>query len=560
MHYWVVVENAAMKSNKFSRTAIWGMLIIGLIYFSLMIFPNLTGAQDWNMLSIFEKDEFAQYKHVLRMLTPGDTLFETLRRFVVYLHYDYGYPFYIFSAIMLLPYRLMAGAGWPQNSATIMLILRQMVSVLPVIISVALMVDLQTERKSTAKILGLFLFLLALPAAALNNLWWHPDSLSILLIVLIFYFLRKDDFLFRRYFYFAAILCGIGVSVKFAGVFFVLAVPAYIIWGWKDQKLDFRGAFRVAFSFLAVMALALVVSNPLLLIPQTRTEILARQQQLIFQTRAGYYTQYADWNLTQEKIKTIIWPYYGQWFTLLLMLAGLIQGMRSSRYRFINVMILAFSIPYFWAVGGSTVRPLYYLPMAIPFASGLVHLFPERIHHGTLKGTSDTKNTEKLFVLLVRKLRVFVMLPLLIIAVQFGLNLRQDAQIYTDILYREERSESIAFYHEVEARLTELGLADEYLVIYRDLTAYVPPKPNYDVLMKWKLATYDYINENQPDILLLEMNYVLEFIKPDAVENAVDPDQMRAWQKFYGDAYADEVPGYRIFYQNEYALALIREE
>ena len=177
MHYWVVVENAAMKSNKFSRTAIWGMLIIGLIYFSLMIFPNLTGAQDWNMLSIFEKDEFAQYKHVLRMLTPGDTLFETLRRFVVYLHYDYGYPFYIFSAIMLLPYRLMAGAGWPQNSATIMLILRQMVSVLPVIISVALMVDLQTERKSTAKILGLFLFLLALPAAALNNLWWHPDSL-----------------------------------------------------------------------------------------------------------------------------------------------------------------------------------------------------------------------------------------------------------------------------------------------------------------------------------------------------------------------------------------------
>ena len=101
-----------MVQNKFPRIAIWGMFIIGLVYFSLMIFPNLTGAQDWNMLSIFEKDEFAQYQHVLRMLSPGDTIFETLRRFVVYLHYDYGYPFYLFSALMLLPYRIIVGAAW----------------------------------------------------------------------------------------------------------------------------------------------------------------------------------------------------------------------------------------------------------------------------------------------------------------------------------------------------------------------------------------------------------------------------------------------------------------
>ncbi|MBT3389364.1 MAG: hypothetical protein HN413_03055 [Chloroflexi bacterium] len=545
-----------MVQNKFPRIAIWGMFIIGLVYFSLMIFPNLTGAQDWNMLSIFEKDEFAQYQHVLRMLSPGDTIFETLRRFVVYLHYDYGYPFYLFSALMLLPYRIIVGAAWGQDSATIMLILRQMVSVLPMIFSVALMVDMQTERKSTAKILGLFAFLLAFPAAVLNNLWWHPDSLSILLIVLTFYFLRRDDFRFRRYFYLAAVLCGMGVSVKFAGAFFALAVPLYILWGLKDQKLELRRALWAAFFFVAVMALGLVISNPLLLIPQTRAEILARQQQLIFQTRSGYYTQYADWNLTKEKIQRIIWPYYGQWFTLLLMLAGLIQGVRSPRYRFINVMILAFSIPYFWAVGGSTVRPLYYLPMAIPFASGLVHLFPEENSRGA---TENTKSSSVALMEKLRILRVSVVFPLLLLAFQFGLYLQQDAKIYTDILYREERSESIAFYHEVEARLTGMGLADEPLVIYRDLTAYVPPKSNYDVLMKWKLATYDYINENQPDVLLLEMNYVLEFTQPDAVENAVDPDQMRAWQKFYGDAYADELPGYRILYQNDYALALLRE-
>lgn len=509
------------------------------------------------MLSIFEKDEFAQYQHVLRMLTPGDTIFETIRRFVVYLHYDYGYPFYLFSAIMLLPYRLFVGAAWGQDSATIMLLLRQLVSVLPVIFSVALMVDLQTERKSTAKILGLFAFLLALPATVLNNLWWHPDSLSILLITLIFYMLQKDEFRFGRNFYIAAALCGAGVSVKFAGAFFALAVPLYILWGLKDQKLELRRALWVAFSFVAVMALGLVISNPLLLIPQTRAEILARQQQLIFQTRAGYYTQYADWNLTKEKIQRIIWPYYGQWFTLLLMLAGLIQGMRTPRFRFTNVMILAFSLPYFLAVGGSTVRPLYFLPMAIPLASGLVHLFPERISSRRREAREEKQNKKSLRS---SCLRDFVFILLFLLVIQYGLYLQQDAKIYTDILYREERSESIAFYHEVEARLTEMGLADEPLAIYRDLTAYVPPKPNYDVLMKWKLATYDYIHENQPDVLLLEMNYVLEFTQPDAIETAVDPDQMRAWQRFYGDAYADELPGYRIIYQNEYALALLREE
>ncbi len=148
----------------------------------------------------------------------------------------------------------------------------------------------------------------------------------------------------------------------------------------------------------------------------------------------------------------------------------------------------------------------------------------------------------------------------ILLLVQFGLYVQKDIEIYTDILYREERSESIAFYKDVQQLLVEQNINEQQLKIYRDPTAYVPPEPNYEILMKWKLASYDYINQHQPDLLLLEMAYILEFIKPDAVENAVDPGDMLAWQQFYGDAYKNQLNGYSIFYQNDYGLAIIRDD
>jgi len=79
------------------------LLIIGAVYFAAFIAPNLTGAREPEMLSVFEIDEYAQYSHAIRMLTPGETLYQTARNFLIYLHYFYGYPFYFFSALALLP-------------------------------------------------------------------------------------------------------------------------------------------------------------------------------------------------------------------------------------------------------------------------------------------------------------------------------------------------------------------------------------------------------------------------------------------------------------------------
>lgn len=521
--------------------------ILALIYFGLMILPNATGAKNLNMVAIFEKDEFAQYEHVIRMLTPGNSLYDTIRHFVVYLHYFYGYPFYLFSALALFPYRIIAGADWVANTEIIMLILRQLVSVLPMIVAIALMVKIQTKRKPGYLIVGLFVFLLAIPAVIANNFWWHPDSLAVLLIVLIFYFLNEDRLDFGRLFFLAAFTCGIAFSVKYSGAFFVLVIPTYLLAGVITKKINWQRALLLSLAFVIMMFLGLVLSNPLLLLPMERQEIIATQQLQFLQTRTGYYSINPDWNLTREKLDRIVWPYYGQWFTLLLMLIGIIKGIISERNRLINLMILMYFVPYFFTVGTSSIRPLYFLPMIIPLASGLVHLFPD-LAKASEKSQLGKSNT-------------FISLGLLIIIlVQFVLYLHQDIQFYRDILYREERSPHIAFYGEVEDVLEKLNVADEQLVIYRDLTAYVPPKPNYEVIMNWKLASYDYLNRTQPDLLLLEMDYILEFTKPDAVENAVDPGDMIAWQKFYADAYADELPDFKIIFQNDFGLALIRNE
>lgn len=528
------------------------LAVLAVTYFVLMAFPNATGAENLNMLAIFEKDEFAQYEHVIRMLTPGETLYDTVRHFVVYLHYFYGYPFYLLSALMLFPFRLLAGSDWVNQTSTIMLLLRQLVSVLPMILAAGLMAWIQTRRKSLLFMVGLFVFMLAIPAVMTNNFWWHPDSLAVLLIVIIFYSLDRDQLKFGRFFFLAAFACGVAFGVKYSGAFFVLAIPAYLVYGVIRKKIFWPRALASAAAFVLVMALGLVISNPLLLLPMERAEIIATAQRQFVQTRIGYYSVNPDWNLTAEKINRIVWPYYGQWFMLLLMAIGLVKGIASPRNRLLNLLILMFILPYFFTVGTSSIRPLYFLPVIIPLASTLVHLFPDsiseiinRIKAGDRKGRLSGK---------------FLFGALGIILVQFVVYIRSDIEIYDGILYREQRSPSIAFYFEVEDVLEELNVADENLVVYRDLTAYVKPKPNYDVIMNWRLASYDYFNRTQPDLLILEMDYILAFTKPDAVETAVDPGDMEAWQKFYGDAFADEISGFEIIYQNDYGLALMRSE
>ena len=226
------------------------ILFIGTIYFVSFWPVSAQGARDQSMISVFSPDEFGQYPHILRMMDqPAENFLQSVYRFVQYRHYYYGYPFYLYSALFaILPLKLFLDGG---NTSQDMLMLRQMVSVLPMLLSLGLLVYMQTKFLKAGRSILMFVFLLSVPMVLINNLWWHPESLALLFVVLTLFFLQRDELSFGRDFYLAAVACGLAVATKLIGLFFFLAIPVYIFLGWRQGRIDIRRAVQVAAVFVA---------------------------------------------------------------------------------------------------------------------------------------------------------------------------------------------------------------------------------------------------------------------------------------------------------------------
>src|SRR4030042_326139 len=108
------------------------ILLLGILYFTLFIFPNARNAADEAMLLILSQDESVQYPYVINMITPKETIKQTLIDFMFYKHYYYGFPFYFLSAVVLLPVRIILGEQTSGYTQLNLLLLRQLINVLPV--------------------------------------------------------------------------------------------------------------------------------------------------------------------------------------------------------------------------------------------------------------------------------------------------------------------------------------------------------------------------------------------------------------------------------------------
>src|ERR1051325_4169431 len=224
-----------------NKRTLLAILIISSACFILFIFPNNTGAKDQMMISIFEGDEFAQYGVVLKMFNPYPELKDTILNFIAYRHYYYGSPFYFSSAFSLLPVKLVQNIH--KTTQLNMLLLRQLISVLPMLGALVTLTYTQTRFKSFAKSVGLFIFLLAVSAVVENNLWWHADALAIFFVSLTIFFLDRDDLRFGSNFYLAAVSTGLATGTKVIGLFFFLAIPVYLLVGVSRGLLTWRTAF-----------------------------------------------------------------------------------------------------------------------------------------------------------------------------------------------------------------------------------------------------------------------------------------------------------------------------
>ena len=524
---------------------------IGLLYFIAFIFPNLTGAEDANMLALFEVDEYAQYPHVIRMLTPGPDTYQTIRNFFIYLHYYYGFPFYFFSALSISPIKLISGPGWSEQTALIVMVLRQMINVLPMLLSVSLLVYMQTKFKSLWKSIGLFILLLSIPAIVVNNQWWHPDSLVILFIVLTLFFLHRDKLQFKKNFFFAAITCGLAIGTKHLGIFFVLTIPAYLVWGLIGKYITPKKSILYAVLFIVVMILAVVVSNPLLLLPIERGEIINIFKVQWIQSSTGVLLANTEPFFTWDNYPEDFRIHYGRLFFILLTLASVIVGVIKKEKRLLNFLILTWMIPLTSIILiFGTRRTHYFIPVLLPAFSCLINYFSnfDNVSH-TLKHRDWGSRIKQ------------IVLPIIVgvlILVQFFIFLKTDVSIYKKTLNRENESPSIGFYADIEEMLSS-KLENEKLVVYRDWRIYFPSNENWRVEMNWDMASYDYINDLNPDLILLEAENVQLFADPDTINKAVEPDEMRILNAFYGDAARDELPGYKLLYNDGFGYIFLRD-
>jgi hypothetical protein len=520
------------------------LVLIGLAYLLIFHFPNSIGSDNHQMVSVFEPDEASQLTPTLNMIERSETLKKSILRFFFYGYYFYGFPFFAFSAILLLPLRAL---GEMSNYPLIMTILRQVISVLPMLISILLLVFIQTKFKSSWKTLLLFVFLLAVPAVVKNNLWWHPDSISFLFVALTLFFLVRDNFKFSWNFYFAAMFCGFATGTKWTGLFFFLTIPVYIIWAWSAKKISLKKAAISALGFVGTMLLSVLASNPILIYPHIRSayyDIFIWQSDVL---SSGYEVLY-DKGLSH--VVGLLDQYYGQAVFYLVVIAGVIWGIVKDKRRLLNVLILTWVLPYFlYQTFFVAVKYQYLIPLMVPLLSSIANLFDLIKDFWNSKGVGKQP---------WRKIAASLMAFLLLI--QFGIFIMRDVTIYTDSLQRVETSQSLNFFSEFEEEVLPFLPEDRRFKIYKDVRLYLPASERWNSFSNFKTLEYSYFIEHSPDLILLMQQRIYDYTSDYAVENAIDPDHMQRSYKFYTDANLEKLDGYTLIFRNDYGLVYIKDE
>jgi len=368
-------NSPSMKTKQ--KKNFWLLVVIGAGYFVLMLFPNMFMRGSDNPLVYMHTDEYVVYPSLEKMFRFGPTLSTAWGRIIIHGEYHYGYPFFFFSFLLLLPFRLIEGAAFFTHTQRNIFLLRQFICVLPMILTAGVMTYVVTELRKTWQAVFTFLLILTLPAVVGNvTQWWHPDALMLLAVSLTFLCLKLDRQRLGSYFYLAAASCGMAASIKLMGFFFFLAIPLYIVIVWRVKQLPIKKAVRAAVGFVLVMALVIVFSNPFLFYEGPRNDMLEIQAQKTEELRYGYDHEenmyYAlgpqFWLWTLET--SYGWPLFPLLLLLMLAVSAAVQPDNVMRW-----VLLAWAVPIaiylMWFV--SPKPDHYLLPLMLPlYATALI--------------------------------------------------------------------------------------------------------------------------------------------------------------------------------------------
>jgi hypothetical protein len=354
------------------------LAITGLVYFLFFIpinmLPNSYG--QFTLLG----DEQVIYPDVVKIFSAQPNFGAAVQNILGTWPWWYGYPYLPISASVLIIPRLIFGNQFTAHMNLNIGLMRQFVSVLPMVLAIMLAVYLVTRFKSVWRSVGMFAFLLLVPGIVKINIhFWHPDSIILCLILLTIYFLQKDDLRFGRYFYLAALACGLATAIKLFGLFFVLAIAGYLAAGLLQKKLTLKKSVLAGAGFILVMIMTIVISSPSLLAPYITKVALASwfdQQHKILSgpslvdTEGLYQTNLPNW------LKYFGFHYmksYFFYFAYLALGAGSVWGAK----KYLNRILLAWSVPttIFLVYFSAMKNFQYMLPVAVPLFCGAC-LFP----------------------------------------------------------------------------------------------------------------------------------------------------------------------------------------
>ncbi len=193
------------------------------------------------------------------------------------------------------------------------------------------------------------------------------------------YFLQKDDLRFGRYFYLAAVACGLTTAIKLWGLFFFLVIAGYLVAGLIKQKLSFKKLIFSGLLFILTMLGTIIITSPSLLSPYIARLALdswtGQQEKILLGPDRIDPTGYYQTTLTN-------WlKYFGQhfmkayffFFTAFALVAGSLWGSKKT----LNRILLAWCLPVtiFLAYFSAMKSFQYMLPVGVPLYCG-AFLFP----------------------------------------------------------------------------------------------------------------------------------------------------------------------------------------
>ncbi len=509
------------------------LALITMLYFAAGCLPNATGAENQAMFNMFEPDEYAIFCVIDRMTSPKPNLQVFLQYFVTYDYYHYGLPFFGLSALVAYPLRW---TGQFDNLPLVILMERQIISLLPTLIALLLLVYMQDQFRTCRSVL-LYILLLLVPAVLKNSLWWHPDGLVLLFAVLALFFLWKDQRTYGKFYRWAAVMAGVLTATKLIGVYFFISIIPLLILSVREGKLTAKAAFHKWLAFVGITAGAFVLANPFLFSPYDFLKYFYTVYRQIVVVSEGYGVVYAS-GLAAALPE--MHTNFGSALFLLTALGASSWTLVKGKDKHLALVILCWFVPLtLTVVIGAHFKYQYWLPAALPLLSNLILLFPE-------PGEQLQPLSRKI---------VQVLLAVLVI-VQAGFFAQQDYAIVRAQMTRSEHDERMGFYEDTLDMLEPL--AGQKLKVYYDYRLYVPAEtPNWQIETSFDLLSYAYIQEHNFDVLLLLQQRIWDYTKPTAV--GTDPEAFALSQQFYRDADAGEIAGYDLVYRTPLALVFVKE-